>query len=90
MNSIEKVTPLIELLGEERVEVLRDRILELILEKVKFELDVSFENSYLIDPDLLNEIGHEALENIKEKIIKQIESKYLDLLAEVSVKDGKG
>lgn len=87
MSGIEKVTPLIELLGEERAEVLKDKILELILEKVKFELDVSFENSYLIDPDLLNEIGHEALESVKGVIIKQIESKYLELLGDILVKE---
>ena len=74
------IEPLVELLGEKRTENLKDKIAELILRKVEEEIEVSLENTYLFDPELLGDFGREALENIKEKVVKRIEDNLSNIL----------
>lgn len=81
MKAITK--PLNELLGEERTEKLRDKIADLILRKVEEEIEVSLENTYLFDPELLGDFGREALEHIKEKVVKRIEERYSEIFEEM-------
>lgn len=81
MKAITK--PLTELLGEERTEKLRDKIADLILRKVEEEIEVSLENTYLFDPELLGDFGREALEHIKEKVVKRIEERYSEIFEEM-------
>lgn len=81
MKAITK--PLTELLGEERTEKLRDKIADLILRKVEEEIEVSLENTYLFDPELLGDFGREALEHIKEKVVKRIEERYFEIFEEM-------
>lgn len=81
MNAI--IKPLNELLGEERAEKLRDKIADLILCKVKEEIEVSLEHTYLFDPELLGDFGREALESVKEKVVKRIEDRYTEIFEDM-------
>ena len=81
MKAITK--PLNELLGEERTEKLRDKIADLILRKVEEEIEVSLANTYLFDPELIGDFGREALERVKEKVVKRIEERYSEIFEEM-------
>ena len=62
-------TALKELLGEEKVEVLKDRIIDLIVEKVEKDLEEYSIYDWLINPDEIREVVDEALEETKATII---------------------
>lgn len=84
MNKIEKLlsNPLAEFLGAERTEDLKDKIAQMILEKAESELDETLQTTWIVDPDYLNEITHEALESIKEKIKQKLEVKCMAIAEE--------
>ena len=87
MNAIDEkvlkgINPLVEFLGAERAEDLKDKIAQIILNKVEEELNACFEQVYLVDPDKLTDFGDEALETVKDKIKQKLEAKYLALAEE--------
>ena len=87
MNDIDEkllkgINPLVEFLGAERAEDLKDKIAQIILNKVEEELDACFEQCYIIDPGRLTDYGDEALETVKEKIKQKLEVKYMALAEE--------
>lgn len=62
-------TALKELLGEEKVEVLKDRIIDLIVEKVEKDLEEYSTYEWLINPDEIRDAVDEAFEEVKATII---------------------
>ena len=62
----------IQLLGEENVEKLKNGIVDILLKRVEEDLDEYSRHNYLIDVDtLFNEINAEIEENLKEKMVEK-------------------
>ena len=74
-------TALKELLGEEKVEVLKDRIIDLIVEKVEKDLEEYSTYEWLINPDEIRDVVDEAFEETKAAIINNYKMR---LMARVS------
>ena len=74
-------TALKELLGEEKVEVLKDRIIDLIVEKVEKDLEEYSTYEWLINPDEIRDAVDEAFEEVKATIIDKYKMR---LMAKVS------
>lgn len=79
MNSIEKPVgnALAEWLGAERVEHLKDMIVEKIINQVEEDLREQFELT--IDGGYILEISTEAIEEVSKKIKKMYKDKYLEV-----------
>lgn len=77
-NIIETVSPLAALLGEERTERLKDRIVDAIVERVVADLDMS--DYYIISPDHISDIAGEAFDEVKEKLKKKYKTKFTELV----------
>jgi len=71
------ISPLAELLGAERTEVLKDRIVDLIVNQIQEDLDA--EGMYVISTDEIGEIAAEALEDIAPKLRKKFGKMYSDM-----------
>ena len=79
MNSIEKPVgnALSEWLGAERVEHLKDMIVEKILNQVEEDLREQFDLT--IDGGLIIDASNEAFEEVSKKIKKMYKDKYLEV-----------
>lgn len=88
---LEGVNPLIEFLGVKRSEDLKDKIAQMILDKVEEELDNAFREIYLIEPEIVNDLGNEVYEEVKGIIKQKLEAKYMALadeaISKLSIKD---
>lgn len=77
-----EITALVKLLGEKNEEKFRDRVTEILLERVESELDGMYE--YLIDfEELFREVEETVTKNVKEKMIQRyterVENKFNEL-----------
>lgn len=79
MKAIEKTAtnPLVEWLGADRVEYLKDKIVEKILQQV--ESDLHNQYSLTIDAELVNDVSLEAFEEVSNKIKKMYKDAYLEV-----------
>ena len=70
MKNIEKPVgnALSEWLGAERVEELKDKIVEKILEQVEYDLQNQY--NLTVDAEMVNELATEAFEEVSKKIKK--------------------
>ena len=75
-------TALKELLGEEKVEVLKDRIIDLIVEKVEKDLEEYSTYEWLINPDEIREVVDEAVEEVKATIINKYKMRLMDKVSQ--------
>lgn len=83
-KQIKEISPMIELLGEERVENLKDKICEVILDRVRDDLD-SWDRYICYPPDF-SDIFDEAYNDIRKKLKKLYSEKALEV-AEKAVND---
>jgi hypothetical protein len=79
LKNIEKPVgnALSEWLGAEKVDYLKNKIIEKILEQV--EHDLANQYDLTIDASLINDISLEALEEVSKKIKKMYKDKYLEI-----------
>lgn len=79
MKNIEKPVgnALSEWLGDERVEDLKDRIVEKIVEQVRSDLHDQYDLT--IDVGMINDISLEALKEVSKQIKKMYKDKYLEI-----------
>lgn len=87
MNKIDKeltksINPLVEFLGAERVDVLKDKVVEMLLNKIEEDLDEATQYQFIINDDEVAEIVSEAMNGVKEKIKQKLEAKYMALAEE--------
>lgn len=76
---MDKITGLIELLGEENNKKIKDKVTEFIIEAVSDDIHEYSRESYILDPDeiveFVNECKEEAFKRIKEDIVNQMVEK---------------
>lgn len=72
-----ETTALIELLGAKRADDLKDRISDLIVNKI--DDDLSEYTDFLLAPENITEIAEEALNEVRDKIKKKFKNKYLEM-----------
>lgn len=93
MRNIEKPVgnALVEWLGAEKVDYLKNKIIEKILEQV--EHDLANQYDLTIDASLINDISLEALEEVSKKIKKMYKDKYLEIaeqaIANLDLRNGE-
>lgn len=80
IERINEITPIVELLGEKRVEELKDRICDVIIKRVEEDFDAW--ERYICYPPDFNYIFDEAYESIEKKLKKM----YVDKVLEVAQK----
>ena len=87
MHKIERelknsINPLVEFLGPERVELMKDKVVELLLNKIEDDLEEATQYQFIIDDGEVSEIVSEAINGVKEKIKQKLEAKYMALAEE--------
>ena len=87
MHKIERelknsINPLVEFLGPERVELMKDKVVELLLNKIEDDLEEATRYQFIIDDGEVSEIASEAINGVKEKIKQKLEAKYMALAEE--------
>lgn len=79
MNDKDKITALIELLGEGNVNRIKEKVTDFIIETVSGDLCDYNRESYILNPediiDFVNECKEEAFKRIKEDIVNQMVDK---------------
>ena len=85
---LKEISPIVELLGEERVDKLKDGICEAILEQVKWDLEHWGE--YLVYPPDFEHIFGEAYESIEKKLKKIYTDKALEVAQKAVEQMSKG
>lgn len=78
--------PLTELLGAKRVDDLKDKICELIINRI--DSDLEDYQDYIFCPEEITAIAEEALDEVRDKIKKKFKKKYLED-AEQALKGGE-
>ena len=76
------INPLVEFLGPERVELVKDKVVELLLNKIENDLEEATRYQFIIDDGEVSEIVSEAINGVKEKIKQKLEDKYMALAEE--------
>lgn len=79
LNKIDNASPIIKMLGEERVEKLKDGIMEIILEQVRDDLE--HWDTYICYPPDFQDAFSEAYDEIRNKLKKLYKDKALDVAA---------
>ena len=76
------INPLVEFLGAERVDILKDKVVEMLLNKIEEDLNEVTQYQFVINDDEICEIASEAINGVKEKIKQKLEAKYMALAEE--------
>lgn len=77
---IENINPLVEFLGAERVEDLKDKVCEMILNQIQQDLEDSYD--FIITTSDVTEIAMEALEEITPNLKKKFSKAYSNMADE--------
>lgn len=76
---MDKITGLIELLGEENVNRIKEKVTDFIIEAMSDDIDDYSRESYILNPeeiiDFVNECKEEAFKRIKEDVVNQMMEK---------------
>ena len=80
--------PLTELLGAKRVDDLKDKICELIINRI--DSDLEDYQDYIFCPEEITEIAKEALDEVGDKIKKKFKKKYLEVAEQALRKEDEG
>jgi hypothetical protein len=79
IRSMDKITGLMELLGEENNKKLKDKVTQFIIDAIEDDIKDYDRNSYILNPeeiiDFVNECKEEAFKRIKEDVVKQMVDK---------------
>ena len=76
---MDKITGLMELLGEENNKKIKDKVSQFIIDVVEDDIRDYDRNSYILNPeeiiDFVNECKEEAFKRVKEDVITQMVDK---------------
>ena len=76
---MDKITGLMELLGEENNKKLKDKVTQFIIDVIEDDIKDYDRNNYILNPeeiiDFVNECKEEAFKRIKEDVVKQMVDK---------------
>ena len=76
---MDKITGLIELLGEENNKKIKDKVTQFIIDAIEDDIDDYNKDSYILNPeeiiDFVNECKEEAFKRVKEDVVNQMVNK---------------
>ncbi len=76
---MDKITGLIELLGEDNNNKIKDEVTQFIIDAIEYDIKDYDRQSYILNPeeiiDFVNECKEEAFKRIKEDVINQMVDK---------------
>ena len=76
---MDKITGLMELLGEENNKKIKDKVAQFIIDVVEDDISDYDRESYILNPgeiiDFVNECKEEAFKRVKEDVVNQIVGK---------------
>ena len=76
---MDKITGLIEILGEENNKKIKDKVTQFIIDAVEDDIRDYDRNNYILNPeeiiDFVNECKEEAFKRVKEDVVAQIVDK---------------
>lgn len=76
---MDKITGLMDLLGEENNKKIKDKVAQFIIDAIEDDIDDYNKDSYILNPeeiiDFVNECKEEAFKRIKEDIVNQMVDK---------------
>ncbi len=76
---MDKITGLIELLGEENNKKIKDKVTQFIIDAVEDDIHDYNRDSYILNPeeiiDFVNECKEEAFKRVKEDVVNQMADK---------------
>ena len=76
---MDKVTGLIEILGEENNKKIKDKVTQFIIDAVEDDIRDYDRNNYILNPeeiiDFVNECKEEAFKRVKEDVVNQMVDK---------------
>ena len=76
---MDKITGLIELLGEDNNKKIKDKVTQFIIHAIEDDIHVYNRDSYILNPeeiiDFVNECKEEAFKRVKEDVVNQMVDK---------------
>lgn len=76
---MDKMTGLMELLGEENNKKIKDKVTQFIIDAIEDDIRDYDRNSYILNPDeivdFVNECKEEAFKRVKEDVVNQMVDK---------------
>ena len=76
---MDKITGLIELLGEENNKKIKDKVAQFIIDAVEDDISDYNRDSYILNPeeiiDFVNECKEEAFKRVKDDVVNQMVDK---------------
>ena len=76
---MDKITGLIEILGEENNKKIKDKVTQFIIDAVEDDIRDYDRNNYILNPeeiiDFVNECKEEAFKRVKEDVVAQMVDK---------------
>ena len=76
---MDKITGLMELLGEENNKKIKDKVTQFIIDAVEYDINSYERNDYILCPDeivdFVNECKEEAFKKVKEDVVNQMVDK---------------
>ena len=76
---MDKITGLMDLLGEENNKKIKDKVAQFIIDAIEDDIDDYNKDSYILNPeeiiDFVNECKEEAFKRVKEDVINQMVDK---------------
>lgn len=76
---MDKITGLIELLGEENNKKIKDKVTQFIIDAMEDDIHDYNRDSYILNPeeiiDFVNECKEEAFKRVKEDVVNQMVNK---------------
>ena len=76
---MDKITGLIEILGEENNKKIKDKVTQFIIDAVEDDIRYYDRDSYILNPeeiiDFVNECKEEAFKRVKEDVVAQMVDK---------------
>lgn len=76
---MDKITGLIEILGEENNKKIKDKVTQFIIDAVEDDIRDYDRNNYILNPeeiiDFVNECKEEAFKRVKEDVVNQMVDK---------------
>ena len=76
---MDKITGLMELLGEENNKKIKDKVTQFIIDAIEDDIDDYNKDSYILNPeeiiDFVNECKEESFKRIKEDVVNQMVDK---------------
>ena len=79
MRNMDKITGLIELLGEDNNKKIKDKVAQFIIDAIEDDIRDYDRENYILNPDeiidFVNECKEEAFKRIKEDVVNQMVDK---------------